>query len=171
MTKKKFYGVGYRLNCGHSSHPRAYFLWQGMLKRCYDPKHIRFHLYGGAGVSVCKRWLCLDNFVEDMSKIEGWDKNAFENKLLTLDKDIKQLGKKNKVYSVKTCLWVSSKNNSTVQDSQMKKFRAISADGKKFIGYNKAAFCREHGLNPASVAKCLSGRAKSLHGWTFEYLS
>jgi hypothetical protein len=87
----KFYGVGYRIKAGHASHPRAYSVWQGMLKRCYDPRHARYAVYGGAGVFVSKRWLCLDNFIEAMSSLGGWDLDLFESGKLQLDKDYKQL--------------------------------------------------------------------------------
>ncbi len=29
---------------------------QGLLSRCYNPKNISYHLYGGRGVRVCERW-------------------------------------------------------------------------------------------------------------------
>lgn len=33
-----------------------YNSWRGMRARCGDPKNKFFHLYGGAGVTVCERW-------------------------------------------------------------------------------------------------------------------
>lgn len=41
--------------------------WSAMLDRCLNPKNSQFHNYGGRGISVCERWLKLENFVADMS--------------------------------------------------------------------------------------------------------
>ncbi len=40
---------------GKSKTPE-YKVWLGMKKRCTNPKHKRFHRYGGRGISICKRW-------------------------------------------------------------------------------------------------------------------
>ena len=37
-------------------------VWTAMRKRCYYPKHMRYHLYGGRGITVCDAWR--DNFVQ-----------------------------------------------------------------------------------------------------------
>lgn len=37
-----------------------------MVRRCTNPKHEAFELYGGAGVMVCERWLSFENFIADM---------------------------------------------------------------------------------------------------------
>lgn len=167
---KLFYGVGYRELCGHVSHPRAYSVWQGMLKRCYDPKHVRYNAYGGAGVKVSKRWLCLDNFVRDMSSLEGWDQELFDLGKLQLDKDSKQRKAETKLYSRKTCVWLSKAKNNALQPSQMKRFRAISPDGTSYVRLNKAKFCRNKDLNVLAVSGCLNGRRGTHKGWKFEYI-
>ena len=166
----KFYGVGYRITAGHASHPRAYSIWQGMLKRCYDPNHVRYSAYGGADVRVSKRWLCLDKFIEDMATLEGWDQAKYDAGELQLDKDYKQSGTEVKVYSRKTCIWVSKSRNNRLQPSQMRKFVAISPDGRKYTRLNKAEFCREKNLSIKAVSRCLNGHAGSHVGWTFSYL-
>lgn len=40
--------------------------WHGMMKRCYDERHISYKSYGGRGVKVCDRWRVFDNFAEDL---------------------------------------------------------------------------------------------------------
>lgn len=46
----------------------TYHTWAGMVARCTNPKHQTYHLYGGAGVTVCERWLTFANFLEDMGE-------------------------------------------------------------------------------------------------------
>jgi hypothetical protein len=50
---------------GLRKHP-LYNTWYNMVKRTTSKKYIRFEEYGGRGISVCKRWLDLSNFIEDM---------------------------------------------------------------------------------------------------------
>lgn len=40
--------------------------WQSMRRRCDNPMHKSFALYGGRGISVCERWLVFENFLADM---------------------------------------------------------------------------------------------------------
>jgi hypothetical protein len=37
-----------------------------MLQRCQDKKSINYPLYGERGITVCDRWLNVNNFIEDM---------------------------------------------------------------------------------------------------------
>ena len=46
----------------------TYNTWQNMKKRCFNPKMIQWKDYGGAGITVCKRWLQFKNFLEDMGE-------------------------------------------------------------------------------------------------------
>jgi len=166
----KFYGVGYMKVARWSDNPKAYAVWQGMLKRCYDFRHVRFNVYGGAGVVVSKRWLCFDNFIIDMPTLTGWDEDKFMSGDLQLDKDYKQRNKTCKVYSRKTCIWVSKTKNNRLQPSQSRRFEAVSPEGERHVKLNKAEFCRLHGLNPATVSGVLNGRGKTVKGWIFRYL-
>jgi hypothetical protein len=41
--------------------------WRSMIKRCTYPKHDSFRIYGGAGVTVCERWLnSREDFLADV---------------------------------------------------------------------------------------------------------
>jgi hypothetical protein len=44
-----------RIKHGESRTPE-YMTWQNMQQRCYNPNTVRYHLYGGMGVTVCERW-------------------------------------------------------------------------------------------------------------------
>ncbi len=52
---------------GHSNPPSpTYHSWVSMKTRCLNPKHEAFDRYGGRGITVCDRWLCFENFLNDM---------------------------------------------------------------------------------------------------------
>jgi len=34
----------------------CYKTWDGMIRRCYNKKHVAFNSYGGRGIKVCKQW-------------------------------------------------------------------------------------------------------------------
>lgn len=38
------------------SESAEYKIWAGIIKRCYNPKHKDFHIWGGKGVTVCDEW-------------------------------------------------------------------------------------------------------------------
>src|ERR1019366_2517472 len=40
--------------------------WQAMRARCLNPKHTCFKLYGGRGITICKRWNSFKAFLADM---------------------------------------------------------------------------------------------------------
>ena len=87
---------------------REYDLWRQMINRCYSGN---FPTY--ANVTVCERWLCFANFLEDLPFIENyeyWLENP--NQRIAMDKDLKQIGVENKVYSLETVMFVSASENS-----------------------------------------------------------
>lgn len=46
---------------------RTYISWSSMRRRCYDPDADQYYLYGGRGISVCKRWIdSFEAFYEDL---------------------------------------------------------------------------------------------------------
>lgn len=169
MKHRYFYGIGYRIVKSVTTNKKEYFLWQNMLRRCYDPKHVRYKNYGGNGVFVCNRWHCFDYFIEDLPKIKGWDEQLFKNGKLQLDKDYLQKHKKIKSYSLKGCIWLSQKENSLYQPNQMKEFIAISPTGIEYEAVNKNQFCKKHNLCPSNVSMVLNKHRKTHKKWRFYY--
>lgn len=109
------YGVGYS---GEYKRPRywkqAMQLWRNMLKRCYSTCDKKG--YYGKGVTVCFRWLCFANFLEDISSLENFElwlegQNDGRTKY-NLDKDYKFPG--NKVYSKETCMFLTESFNKSL---------------------------------------------------------
>jgi len=100
-----------------------YLRWQGMLLRAYSADfHSKHPSY--IGTSVCKEWLSFMNFKKWMKKQE------WENK--ELDKDI--IYPNNKVYSPKTCVFVSTELNRLLTAREAKRGKY-----KKGVSWNKVA--------------------------------
>jgi hypothetical protein len=47
---------------------REYWVWAGMMARCYDTNHASYANYGGRGIQVCERWHLFDHFFADMGR-------------------------------------------------------------------------------------------------------
>lgn len=47
--------ISQRWKHGYSQEP-LYAVWKTMLARCYNPKHNRYALYGGRGITVTEEW-------------------------------------------------------------------------------------------------------------------
>lgn len=67
------------LRTKHGYSPRGskrleYSSWQHLKSRCLNPHNDRYESYGGRGISVCKRWLGADgfiNFIADMGPVSS----------------------------------------------------------------------------------------------------
>lgn len=119
---------------------KVYKKWKSMLERCYSEKvHKREPTY--IDCSVCDRWLLLSNFVEDVTKIDGYDEEEFLSGKLCLDKDIKSNGK-NKEYSLENCVFVNKRENSkqmlkTRDNNYLQGKNHPMYKGTKIIQYDK----------------------------------
>lgn len=45
---------------------RTYETWRAMRRRCLNPNHAKYPIYGGRGITICERWLSFGNFLKDM---------------------------------------------------------------------------------------------------------
>lgn len=88
---------------------RLYYTWRNMIRRCYDKTYNKYQYYGGRGVTVCDRWHRLDNFIEDITNLPGYDPDKFEKNELEMDKDV--IGRNEKIYSPETCCLISHSAN------------------------------------------------------------
>lgn len=79
---------GHSQSCGctsrgykHGQHKnRFYYVYSGMLKRCYNAKHEAYSRYGGRGIKVCEEWLA------DIKTFVAWCEAKNPADGLTLDR-------------------------------------------------------------------------------------
>ena len=87
------------------THTFEFRAWTAMRRRCTDPKHPRYHRYGGRGITVCKRWEKFENFFADMG-VCPFEKGSIERK------------NNNRGYTPSNCVWLprdqQSKNRECV---------------------------------------------------------
>lgn len=171
--ERTIYGVACLGDVKMVNHKRQYNVWYGMLERCYDPKCYAYRCYGMKGVRVCERWLIFENFLSDIKLIEGYDEDLFNDGLLYLDKDIKQieLNPSQKIYSLETCCFVQFEVNNLYRnyESRKKKFIAISPSGTKHSVIGLKEFAKQNKLARQAISRCLNGEQKTHKGWTFYY--
>lgn len=86
-----------------------YRSWQMMKNRCLNPNARDYAYYGGKGITVCKRWLKFDSFLEDMGRRPS--------EFYTLDRINPDKG-----YSKQNCRWATRK-----EQSRNRKYATVKA--------------------------------------------
>ena len=110
-------------------HTKTYMIWHDMVKRCYSERlQEKYPTYRGC--KVCERWLVFSQFLEDLPKIEGYE--LWLNGGYEIDKDKKQVGVENKIYSLETVCFIPKSENvkeMRVRAYQKKKIKKLENFG------------------------------------------
>jgi hypothetical protein len=83
----------------------TYIIWQGLINRCKNKSHGRYHRYGGRGISVDQRWMSFENFLSDMGeKPTGLQIDRIDN---------------DGNYTPSNCQWVTPKQNAANRSTSL----------------------------------------------------
>ncbi len=140
-------GVGYRGEPNERYDPTMYYIWNGMIDRCYNPNCKDYANYGAKGVRVCDEWHNFANFIHDFTLLDGYDEysKAGENDKChyCLDKDILQPGMelKDKIYSKDTCHIIY--NDYNARESRLR-YRNYHECNSKYFGVSVDSY--NHGI-------------------------
>lgn len=181
MYAKDVYGVGCKGDTKKVGNERQYQIWRNMLSRCYVERDEKYHVYGGVGITVAERWLCFENFVNDLPDLPNYDEELFFSGKLQLDKDLicEEKGISPKIYSKDTCLFLTHKENIALQRGKSKPkslpdkpiIKATNIEtGEEELVYDIVNYCKEKGLGKTSIYRRLNGETKnkSYKGFIFE---
>lgn len=114
------------------SYCRLNTIYSRMKDRCYNPKNIRYHCYGGRGITICEEWLAPYYGYKNFKK---WALSHGYRDDLSIDRiDV------NKGYSPENCRWVTTK----VQNNNKTNNRLVSYNGRT---QNVKQWCDELKLN------------------------
>jgi hypothetical protein len=146
---------------------RVHMIWIHMIRRCYNKLCHAYKNYGNKGCYVNDRWRILNNFIDDIDKIDGFDYDLFINGKIALDKDSFQFG--NKEYSLEKCRFISLEENNKYKPNQQYKIKACDLNNKEeYIFYNQSEFARQHNLSQSKISQCANGKRESHKNWIFE---
>lgn len=107
---------------------REYTVWAGMIQRCEDPAHNRYHRYGGRGIKVCARWRgSFENFSADMGPRPS-PRHSIDRKNGDLD------------YSPDNCRWATPKEQAL--NNENTRLITIGAVTDSILGWgNRLSIC------------------------------
>lgn len=126
------YATSKRPNLGVTQEP-WYCVWESMFTRCYNPKNINYHNYGGRGITVCDEW-------RDSSKFGEWAMSHGYEKGLQIDRiDV------NGNYEPSNCRWVTAQVNNNNRRNNV----LVTVDG---ITDTFSNTCRRYNLKRYNVS-------------------
>lgn len=123
-----------------------YTTWSQMKARCLNKGHKHYGIYGGRGITVCKKWLTFEGFFEDMGeKPEGkYSLDRIDN---------------NGGYSKENCRWADAKT----QNNNRSNNRLLTVNG---VTQSLTLWAEQYGISPVTV------RSRLKLGWnTIDALS
>jgi hypothetical protein len=91
MKAREFHGM---------ARTRLYYIWIQMRYRCYSPKCVMYHRYGGRGIRVCEQWF------QSFLSFKAWALSHGYADNLTIDR-IENDGN----YEPGNCQWLTKPQN------------------------------------------------------------
>ena len=116
---------------------REYKIWVHIIQRCYNPKHIGYHLYGGRGIRICDEWRHdFSQFIKDVGLAPSKDHS------------IDRFPNHNGNYEPGNTRWA----NKWEQQSNRRSNRWLECNGERLI---VSDWARRFGIYPASLSQLL----------------
>lgn len=125
------------------SDTRIYGIYQGMMKRCYNPNEEMYYNYGGRGIYVCDEWKDQEDYKGLKAFVEWAYKNGYDD-TLSIDR-IDNDGP----YSPDNCRWVPM----TIQANNKRDSVYITANGET---YTLAQWEAASGINQNTIRRRLN---------------
>lgn len=144
-------------------HP-LFYLWNGMMYRCYKKYHSHYKYYGGKGVTVDERWHDFGQFVHDVDNhlLNG---HLLYEKGYQLDKDIKG----GKVYSLENCTVAINDENEWVSRRRQQK-KVIATKGNEVLEFESLATAsKDLSISRSTIISCIRRRNQHSSGYKFKY--
>jgi hypothetical protein len=125
-----------------------YYIWTGMIQRCYTKHHSAYKWYGAKGITVCERWrLSSRAFIEDMG-------------VRPAGTSIDRINPRGN-YEPSNCRWATPKEqqrnrtNNKLTQEKAEMILHISMGGLR----SKQSIADEFGISRTMVRKIAEGRA------------
>lgn len=142
--------------------------WVRMMKRCYDPNHHRYNMYGAKGVTVHKDWHDVNVFVKEVQTIPHWYYKLHDWKSFELDKDYYGSNQ----YGKDTCVWLHTSENN-YYTSAAQPVEVVDELGNSQIYLTGGVAARAIGMSHSSFNRflvdgfptVLKGNNKKFIGW------
>mgnify|MGYP000138510218 CR=1 FL=1 len=136
--------------CGCKKHNLSYHplykRFQGMKKRCYNPKAKSYGIYGGKGIKICKEWL------EDFKTFYDWSmKNGFKEHL-EIDRKNSDLG-----YNPSNCRWITRKENSINKKGLKLSYKKVKEIRKSNL--SKEELCKKYNVSITTIVNVLKNKS------------
>lgn len=91
---------------------KAFSVWASMKARCLYPSASGYERYGGAGVTVCERWMTFANFLADMGQPPpGYSLDRIDNAKGYSPSNCRWVPKADQVKNTKRTVWVEINGN------------------------------------------------------------
>lgn len=162
-------GVGIVGFKGATKH-RLYKRWQHMILRCYDTRDSDYKTYGAKGIRVCQRWHYFPHYIEDVEKMENYDKLVQDGANWHLDKDLAG----QKLYSPQTVRIISKKENCQERSKRgphnlipSKPVIQMDLDGNILNTYDSITEAKK-ATGIATITYALNGKNKTAGGYKWK---